>query len=490
MNPRKITRRGFLGTAAFAPAVIAAAADRPNILWLMTDEQRPDSLACYGSPWASSPHIDKLAEDGVLYESAYTPAPVCVPARSCMLTGNYGSTLDVLHNQQRMRPDARFLTWPFEDTGYASASFGKKHYFREGRQAFQDEAGRPTEKIVEPERYADRYDMSEYDVLRYPDVPARKLRRRWILAGQFPASQSKTAEAENTDLALDWLGRRDEARPFFLRLSLNAPHTPVVTPRAFLDTIDPERIDLPIPREAGLGGKPDHETVHLQDFQGALCLTPEEIRKHRHYYYARAAFADAEFGRLLEWMRPRGLLDNTIVVFTSDHGSHVGDHGLVQKQTFYEQVGTVPYLFWWKGLSKRGVRIRTPVNAISLLPTLLELAGIDADPRCEAESLASSLAIGQEPDATPVFSEIKFGYQGYRDDDRRAMVRDGRYKLSLFLDPDDPGRFRDKPDGSLYDLETDPGETTNLFPAPAQAGRIQHLTNLIIEWDRRRKENA
>jgi arylsulfatase A-like enzyme len=167
----------------------------------------------------------------------------------------------------------------------------------------------------------------------------------------------------------------------------------------------------------------------------------------------------------------------------------VGDQGLVQKQTFYEQVGTVPYLFWWKGLGRRGVRLRTPVNAISILPTLLELAGIDS-PECEARSLAASVSSGSEPDAGPVFSEIKFGYQGYRDDHRRVMVRDGRYKLSLFLDPGDPQRFRDNPDGSLYDLETDPGEMNNLFTAPGQAARVKRLTNLIVEWDRRRKEDA
>jgi arylsulfatase len=486
------TRRKFLRHAALASAAPALlrAADRPNVLWLMTDEQRPDSLGCYGRPWASTPHADKLAAEGVLYENAYTPAPVCVPARSCLLTGNYGSTLDVLHNQQRIGSDTRLLTWLFEDHGYKSASFGKKHYFCEGRQAFQTEGGRPTEKIVEPQEYAKRFNMADYDVVRYPDAPTEGLRRRWILAGEFPEAQRDTAEAKNIDLALQWFGRHDVARPFFLRLSLNAPHTPVVTPRKYLDAINPDSIDLPIPRSADLTGKPRHETEHLQEFEGALCLTPDQIRKHRHYYYARAAFADAEFGRLLDWMRPLGLLDNTIVVFNSDHGTHVGDQELVQKQTFYEQVATVPYIFWWNGIAKRGARLHTPVNTITMMPTLLEIAGLDVPPHCEARSLAESVSQGREPAPEPVFSEIKFGYQGYRDDHRRVMVRDWNFKLSLFLDPLDPERFRSNPEGSLYDLETDPGETRNLYTDPRHAATVQRLTNLITAWDRRPKELA
>ena len=297
-----LTRRQALGALAGAcPALLrSASGDRPNVLWLMTDEQRPDSLACYGSRWAVSPNLDALAAEGIVFESAYTPSPVCVPARSSLLTGNFPSTTGVFHNRQRLPAGTRMLTWAFEAAGYQTASFGKKHYFLPGpRQAFQVEGGLAVDEVVGAETFPEHYDPVRHDVIQYPDLPARKLRRRWILAGVFPESRERTAEARNVNLAIRWLEQRDPRRPFFLRLSLNAPHTPYVAPAEFVSRIPADEIALPIPRSEDLAGKPARERIHLQDFEGALCLDAEQIRRIRRYYYARAAFADAEIGRLL-----------------------------------------------------------------------------------------------------------------------------------------------------------------------------------------------
>jgi len=480
-----LTRRALLATA---PGLLTAApvpqnTTRPNILWLMTDEHRPDSLACYGSPWGHSPTLDRLAAEGALFESAYTPSPVCVPCRSSLLTANSGSTTGVLHNEAHLGPSTRFVTWRFEDAGYQTASFGKKHYFFSNpRQAFQTEAGSATEGIVDPARYGSAYNPAQHDVVQYPILPQQKIQRRWILAGRFPASEDQTAEARNVALATQWLDSRDAAKPFLLRLSLNAPHTPVVTPARYLSLIDPTRIRIPLPTAAELAAQPERERVLLRSFEGSDALSPEQLRKARHYYYARCAFADAIIGRLLEAMRTRGLLDNTIVVMTADHGTHLGDHGLLQKQTFYEQVATVPYIFWAPGRIRARARFRTPVSTLGLLPTLLALAGLPHD-GVEGVSLADSLRRGNEPPRRPIISEIAFGYQGWRDHDRQVMVRDGHWKLSLFSAPRDPARFAASPDGSLHNLRRDPNESTNFFAsAQAQAHR-QRLERAIVDWD-------
>jgi arylsulfatase A-like enzyme len=481
MNMR---RRDLLLTAA--PALLRAANQRPNVLWLMTDEHRPDSLRCYGSPWGHSPHLDRLASEGALFESAYTPSPVCVPCRSSLLAGNCGSTTGVLHNEARLGPDTRFLTWRFEDAGYQTASFGKKHYFFAGRrQAFQTEGGSPTEGIVDPTSYGKAYTMHEHDAVQYPILPKQKVQRRWILGGRFPAPEDQTAEARNVALATEWLNGRDASRPFLLRLSLNAPHTPVVAPSQYLPMIDPERIRIPAPSQAELDAQPERERILLRTFEGSDALTPEQLKKAQHYYYARCAFADAMCGRLIEWMRSRGLLENTIIVMTSDHGTHLGDHGLLQKQTFYEQVATVPYLFWSRGHVRPGSRFRTPVNTLSLLPTLLDMAGLSAT-GVDGTSLARSLERGAEPPRRPVISEIAFGYQGWRDQDRQVMVRDGEWKLSLFSAPRDPQRFAANPDGALYNLRRDPHETRNLFSDPRYAKEVSRLRSHIEDWDRSR----
>jgi arylsulfatase A-like enzyme len=492
---RSVSRRGFLRqlpplaiTGQSAPALLSAGLKRPNVLWLMTDEQRPDSFGCYKSPWANTPNLDRLARDGVLFESAYTPSPVCVPARSCLLTGQFGSTLDVLHNQQKLHETASFLTWAFEKEGYKTASFGKKHYFYPGRQAFQTEGGHGVDRVVSPTGYPARYNLHDFDVVQYPNVKRHipGPRTTWILGGKYPESTDKMAEPENVKLAIGWLDKLDRSDNFLLRLSLNAPHTPVVVPESFLKAIKQDVIDLPFASDDELRLKPRYERQLLRDYEGSQVLSREQILKARHYYYARTAFVDFEIGRLLNWMHRRGLLDNTIVAFVSDHGTHLGDHGLVQKQTFYERVVTVAYFFWWREFQHKGIRLKNPVNTHTLLPTLLDLAGVEHGGNVEVRSLATNIRDGSEPPQQTVFSEIKFGYQGYRDNDRLVMVRDRRFKLVLFKDPHDPQRLQSSPDGSLYDLTNDPNEVQNLFGRAEWQGTVSRLRSEIDRWDNQR----
>lgn len=481
-------RRSFLQLGALpavAPALLGA--DRPpNILWVMTDEQRPDSLGCYGEKWARSPSLDELASRGTIFESAYVPAPVCVACRSSLLTGLRASSIGVLHNQARLADNTPFLTWPFEQRGYQTASFGKKHYFVKGRQAFQIEGGRPTDQHVDATRYGDQYNPADWNALFYRSRAAEGLRRPWILAGDFPAAEEETAEWQNTRLAMNWLEGRDTAKPFFLRLSYNAPHTPVVTPRRFLKLIDADAIRISTPTEAELAGQPAREREALLPFQGTSQLSAEEIRTLRHYYYARVAFLDDVVGKLLAWMKSRNLLDNTIVVFLSDHGSHLADHGMLQKQTFYEQVGRVPYFVCWPGHLPQGKRIAKPVNIGSTMPTLLSLAGVKREPgmREHFEDLSGALRSGKLA-SKPVFSEIAYGYQNYRDQDRQVMVRDGKWKMVQFQHSTGPGRYRGMEDGALYDLMADPREANNVYRAPENRKIVERLSNQIWQWDRR-----
>ena len=441
-----VNRRQFIQSLAGAPAIQTRGGRRPNVLWLMTDEQRPDSLGCYGSPWARSPRLDELASSGTLFESAYTPSPVCVPARSSLLTGRMPSSTGVYHNQQRLAPGAAFLTWAFEKAGYRTASFGKKHYFVKGRQAFQTEGGQPTEDVVSPTQYLKGRNPADYEAVIYPGA------QPWILAGEFPEDATKTAEALNVDLAINWLSGLGAGDRFFLRLSLNAPHTPVVAPRPFWKSMDPDSIRLPVLADEELRRKPRWESVALRDYQGAFRLTREQIRNARRAYYERVAFLDAQISRLLDFLKRRGQWKDTIIVFVSDHGTDLGDYGLFQKQTFYEQVARVPFFFAWPGMVRAGGRVKTPVSTIALLPTVLELAGLPAP----STSLARVLREGGEPASGDVISEIKLGYRKHRDDERILMVRRGRYKLVHYPDSGDP-------DGALYDLETDRLERRNLY---------------------------
>ena len=455
--------------------------DRPNILWLMTDEQRTDSMGCYGSPWARTPHMDRIAEEGVIFLRAVTPAPVCVPARVSLLTGQVASTTGIYHNRQTLDRDPGFLTRVFAEHGVRTATFGKQHY-RCAKKAFAFEFDHVLSDAVGYYAYHKGRDPAEYGVISYPHAQSP-----WIFCGTFPEAPERMPEAVVVDETIRWLERHPADRPFFVRVSFNGPHTPVVTPPPFDRCIDPAKIHLPEAFVPMAEGKPVWEATFLKGFEGAHRLTPEHLLRCQQCYYGQVSFLDAQFGRLLDWMRPRGLLEDTIVVYVSDHGTHLGDQGLMQKQTFYESVVNVPFFFWCPGRIREGRRIETPVETLSLMPTLLELAELPIPEQVEGVPLTETLMDGKEPPVRPVFSELDLGTRGYRTGERLVMIRDGVWKLSLFRDPFDKDRFVETSDGSLYNLRDDPGERTNLFRSADHRGVVAELVARIDRWDKRRR---
>ncbi|MBN2449765.1 MAG: sulfatase-like hydrolase/transferase [Lentisphaeria bacterium] len=447
-----------------------------NVLWILTDEQRTDSLGCYASPWAWTPSLDALAARGTVFQRAYTPSPVCVSARAAILTGQSNVRLRVLNNHHALEPKrARFLTRVFSGAGYATASFGKHHYNCPGVQAFDTQAGKVLDDRVSYTAYRAPFADADADVVYYPTEF-----RHWILAGRFPGAVADTAEAENADLALDWLRRRDRGRPFLLRLSLNAPHTPVVAPAPYDRLIDPGAISLST-GDGETSELPRAIRENLCEKAGSWRLTARQLGRCRQVYYGRVAFLDAVVGQFLDRAESLGALDDTLIVFTSDHGCHLGDHGLLQKQSFYEESVRVPWIVAGPGVA--GGQVATPVSAGSILPTCLELAGLGCPAPVDFPSLAGALREGGEPPSEPVFSDIDFGIWGYRDGDRYAMVREGDWKLAVFRDPRDKGRFPPDDGLMLHHLATDPTERVNLAGRPEHGGIASRRIALIDRRD-------
>lgn len=444
----------------------------PNILWLMTDEQRCDSLGCYGSPWARTPHIDRLADEGVVFDTAITPAPVCMPARTSLLSGQYPTQTGVWHNEDEIESAASSLLPKFHNAGYQTASFGKQHYApsSDGTGGFGTESGPCLSDHVHYFNYSEQHDESQHNVLKYPqDIYP------WIFGGKFPAPAEETAEARVVDQALQWLEDRESEEPFFLRCSFNGPHTPVAPPAPFDELISPDSITLPAAAETRPEGCPDWITEELARSASSDPMSAQEIQRMRQCYYGEVAYLDTQFGRLLDQMKKKGHLDNCIVVYLSDHGTHLGDYGLVQKQTFFEPVVNVPFIFWAPDRIKSSLRYRTPVEIQSLLPTLLELVGIETAPSSCAASLAPSLTDDREPEARPVFSELDLQsfapnilHQG-----RLVMVRHNDWKLSVCLDPE-------VHDAALYDLKSDPHERDNRAADPSCQDQYDALLQLIV----------
>jgi choline-sulfatase len=394
-----------------------------------------------------------------------------------MLTGQSNPRLGVLNNHHHLPPErARFLTHDFVANGYAMASFGKHHYNCRQVRAFPLEGGSVLDDRAGYTEYRVPVDEKEAGVVYYPTEF-----RHWILAGRFPGGIDDTAEAKNAALALRWLQERDASQPFFLRLSLNAPHTPTLAPAPYDTCVDPDSINLPIdgPDDLDL---PAPVRENLIQTAGTWRLTREQILRLRQVYYGRVAFLDEVLRRFLAQAQALGALDHTYIIFAADHGCHLGDHGFVQKQSFYEASVRVPFLMSGPGIAPGTVR--TPVSVGSILPTCLELAGIDIPQPTDFPSLATSLRNGTEPEPEPVFSDIDFGIWGYRDGDRYAMVREGDWKLALFRDPHDPSRFPDDDGIMLHHLADDPGERTNLTSRPEHRDTIRRLRERIADRDR------
>lgn len=438
---------------------------KPNILWIMTDEQRTDSLGCYGSRWGRTPNLDSLGEQGVVFSSAITPAPVCVPARTALLTGRYPSDTGVWWNHQPIERLA-YLTAAFAQAGYQTASFGKQHYG--GRNpAFEHEENLVLTDRVDYFAYDHRFPIEAYDVVQYPPQPYP-----WILGGRFPGQPEDTMEFRVVERAIQWLEERDHGLPFLLRVSFNGPHTPVVVPDPYAPALEHAELDQPKWPQTPTEGEPRWIRHGLRQFSDAGRLTFDQLGRAGQYYYAYVSFIDSQCGRLLTYLNRQGLTQDTVIVYTSDHGTHLGDYRLVQKQTFYDCVVNVPLIMTYPGHFRSGIRIQTPVETRSLLPTLLDLVGVAYDG--DAESLLACLRSGQEPSSSPVFSEFTLGSFGLMPDDPLIMVRYRNWKLSLCMKAEDT-------DGMLVDLSVDPEESRNLWNDPRYSAVQSELGRIIEE---------
>lgn len=432
----------------------------------MTDEQRTDSIGCYGSPWARTPTIDRLANAGVRFTAAVTPSPICLSARTSILYGQYPHQTGVWTNAVPDHPGSSPpLTSVLEGAGYRTASFGKQHYIAPS-PAFQVQGFHVLTDEVGYFSYRDGLDHADYDVVRYPGE-----QYQWIFAGRFPADPSATSEAKAVEAAKAWLADGDPEQPFLLRVSFNGPHTPVVPPAPFDTCIDPDTIGLPpapddLPAEAPLW-------LHaLEPTSAASRLSAREIRRMRQAYYGEVAYLDGLIDDLLRWMDGCNLLDDLVIAFVSDHGTHLGDYGLVQKNTFFEPVVNVPYFFSGAGVAARPDPVDTPVETRSLIPTLLDLVGLDVPEDRRETSLGSVVGDGAEVVQRPVFSEITYGELWPDPNDRFVMVRDGSWKLGLCVDPEPRELF-------LVDLESDPTERTNR--AGDTDGDVSAMRDRLVE---------
>lgn len=437
--------------------------ERVNVLWLMADQLRADTFGFMGHPMCKTPNLDRLAAEGAFFTRSFCSEPVCAPSRAAMLTGHYNYRNGVLQNGYPMREGE--LTWPklMTDAGYRTASIGKTHCGRSGSRIFEYNQGvkdafgatKPSDVPFVPGLFPDA------DFLGGKPVDNSD----WVISGKYPGPPETTKSYNMANQAIKWLYWNDDPRPFLLRVSFDDPHPPVVPPEPYASMYSPDEIpeELVAAQTESMEGKP-RTVQEWQVFHHMDMITERQHRKHIARYFGLVTHLDAQIGRILDYLEETEFADNTIVILNSDHGQMTGEHGLVHKGPhMYEGVTRIPTIVRWPGQVQPGTRIDALAEGVDLMPTVLEMTGIDC-PDVDGKSWCPLLK-GDVEDLRD-FAFVQW-------EDYVFCIRGKRWKLAYFV-PDD--------DGELYDMDADPLEKVNLYHDPAHSKIRQDLMRQLDEW--------
>lgn len=474
---------------------------RPNIIVILSDEQRWDSLGIVHDGVALTPNLDALAQRGTVFDHAYTAYPLCCPARASLWTSRLPHRHHVWGNWRAIRPDLRDggLVAAFAEAGYHTVYTGKWHVpgTTPSRMGFAESLaipavleGRDRGRFIEAYRtyakahgyellpeHIENLTRSDLDQLRQP--------------GLAPCGTSEIAlehflETWQTDQFLRALKRRPGDRPTFAVCSYNAPHFPMIVPAPFDRAVSPEAVTLPPNFRAGLEGKPD-EVLRSPHHTDVAALSEAEWRRLIAHYLGLCSLVDAQVGRVMTCLRETGALDNTIVVFTSDHGDMLGSHCLTEKghELHYEETLRVPLIVACPD-ARGGLRVDHFVSLVDLLPTLAELAGVQLDDSIDGRSFT---AVTTNPAALPIREHVVAqsflidGLPGGRGEYSSPADFDGsRDSANLSIrTPTHRYILRWNDRDELYDLVTDPYENRNIAGQPDVAPVIARMRRALAD---------
>ena len=444
----------------------------PNILLLMTDQQRWDAMGCSGD-WIQTPNLDRIAGEGIRFTNCVTTSPVCIPTRLSLATGLYPHNTGVWDNMNHQMP-AETPTWmqAVRDAGYRTSLFGKTHLHPHGGD------------LREREGLMNAYGLDDVNEIGGPRASAKVLSHMtadWEAKGLWDAYRADYRERFSTkphlvrsstlglenyadvyvgQQAKQYLQNYDREEPWCCWVSFGGPHEPWDTPEPYASMYDPEDMPPAIPRPAA--GERPHG--HLDRLMRRVNPTfePGEIGRLRANYAGNVTLIDTQIGEILDAIAARGELENTVIVHTSDHGEMNGDYGLIYKSNFLNGAVRIPMLVRTPDNSNSGTVCESPVEWLDIGPTLVELTGSELQHRQFGKSLCPVLT---NPDATHrdfAISEIQGEIMLLNQEWKAALNADGEVYL-------------------LFDVQNDPNETNNLAGKPEVADVETTLRLQILE---------
>ena len=413
--------------------------NKPNIVFYFSDQQRADTAGCYGQRLPVTPNLDSFAQDATLYENAFTCQPVCGPARACLQSGVYATQIGCYKNNIALPTDTKTVAHYLNDAGYDTAYFGKWHLASDKKHNLK------TKATPEERRGGYRY-WRAADVLEFTSHGYNG----YVFDENCNRLDFKGYRADRiTDYALEYLDNRPQDKPFFMFLSHIEPHH------------QNDRLRFEAPR--GLRKK-----FKDYDVPGDLKGTGGDWRLQMPSYLACCNSVDYNFGRLIQALKDKGVYDNTVIIFTSDHGCHFRTRNMEYKRSCHDASIRVPLVIGG-GAFKNGGRKDSMVSLIDLPATVLDVAGVDVP-----EHFMGSSLVGNNS-ADSVYLQISESQTG-------RAVRTKRWKYSVTSKNQDTPFSESYTEDFLYDLEKDPHERNNLITCSEYTAVADSMRELLIQY--------
>ncbi len=467
---------------------------RPNVVVIMTDQQKATAIDLYGGP-VRAPNLSRIVAGGILYEHAFTPHPLCVPARVAFWTGRWPHATGARTNEIPMPRGETHLAGLLHGAGYRLGLFGKNHCFQ------QEDLDRYFAR-VSPAGHGDRIGpgvtMVRSAMAPAPDPASLSSTEgfRRPVARVRPEPPQESATYRVTEEACRFLEEHaGDDQPLCLWVSIPDPHEPYQVPEPYASLYPPQSVPLPPWKPGELETKPERQRVY-QWLLRWHDLSEADARLASSVYFGMIAFIDERVGVLLDTLERLGLREDTVVVFTSDHGDYMGEHRmLIKSNAFYDCLTRVPLLVSWPGHLPAGQRRQELVSTIDVMPTILRGLGMDVPAGVHGQVLPG--APGAPPPREAVFAEYGAGGPPVTLQDVQRLFPPGTPRALHPLLREREGQGHGKMvrtrrwkythdivgDGDeLYDLQVDPWELTNLAADPRQAGVVSEMRRRLLDW--------
>lgn len=508
---RFLKRLPLLSLLAFslgATVYTSVAEERPNIIYIMSDDHAAHAIGAYGSRLAAldpTPNIDRLAEEGILFENAFCTNSICAPSRATVITGQYPHTNGVHDLVGGIETERQYLAIEMKKAGYQTAMIGKWH-LKEEPGAFDFYTVLPGQGDYHDPEFRVRGDKGwKKDLVKF---------------------EGKHSSDAITDIALDWFeNERDPEKPFFLMHHYKAPHDYFEHAHRYDDYL--ADVDIPQPENLWLENQPQFGSIATRGYDDELVphigtsigirnprrsyaddlprlfpqdypedydpstMTPAEIKTMAYNVYLRKYLrcikgVDDNLGRLFAYLEENDLMDNTVIIYTGDQGFMLGEHDYQDKRWMYEESMRMPFLVRYPKTIRAGTRTDAIVENVDYAATMLDFAGVETPDYMQGRSFKSICETGEEPADWKQEAYYRYWmHMAHHDNPGHVGIRTKTHKLIYYYGCNYEGEYQTPPAWELYDLEKDPTEIVNQYDNPAYADVVAELKTRLADLRKR-----